>query len=628
MARRKARSKRKPTTTTTIPVAPIPPSPGKPHRIQGKVEERSFDPVIAPSDWPSLSVCMIVKNEAESLADCVASLGDLPGELIIIDTGSEDKTVEIARSLGAKVGFFTWIDDFAAARNHAINQATQDWIMVFDADDRLTEAARNQIKQALANSHPDDTFFFRITSQAGENSKIYESINQLRIIPNHRGLHYQGRLHEDLSQSVMGQGLTLVYTNIELSHTGYAAGKEKTFARGRRNERIVRRILADEPDNRRMQAHLGIALFLQERWDEAETAMTPILEEPPETLEAIYELYIVHAMHLQCLYHLNDLPRLNQSFELAKSRFGDNPALWTMMGNLYWELHEADAAIACFEEACRLPEPENAAHHFEPGLPERRLTLLYTILHDLPAAADAHRRYLAKIGQTVCNLPDEQIRAAQSVLANNAAEAAIKILEPQGLGDARALKILVDAYSALARAGDIQQWAYAIYDLSAWFTLQSPAAGDWRVLAELLLISGNIQDAKPLTAAYLNHHPDSASMRNIAGIIATREGDVESALREFVLVTLISPDYQPAQDNLQALREQLDISQTQAEEIVARTLLHQSHHDLAAALLSGIVAREEATIEIYRLLAATLNALGREEEALLLWQQAAEPTQL
>lgn len=86
---------------------------------------------------PFLSLCTIVKNESENLSCCLASVQPYADEIIVVDTGSEDGTPEIASQYGAKVGYFEWCDDFAAARNYALSLVTGEWILVLDADEEL-----------------------------------------------------------------------------------------------------------------------------------------------------------------------------------------------------------------------------------------------------------------------------------------------------------------------------------------------------------------------------------------------------------------------------------------------------------------------------------------------------------
>ena len=91
---------------------------------------------------PSISLCMIVRNEEDVLARCLTSVADLVDEIILVDTGSSDRTKEIAARYTDRIFDFPWMDDFAAARNHAFLQATGDYCLWLDADDLLEEADR------------------------------------------------------------------------------------------------------------------------------------------------------------------------------------------------------------------------------------------------------------------------------------------------------------------------------------------------------------------------------------------------------------------------------------------------------------------------------------------------------
>ena len=93
---------------------------------------------------------MIVKDEEANLPDCLASTADLVDEIIVVDTGSTDRTKEVAASFGAEVFDFPWCDSFAAARNESLKHASGDWVFWPDADDRLDEDNRRKLKTLLA----------------------------------------------------------------------------------------------------------------------------------------------------------------------------------------------------------------------------------------------------------------------------------------------------------------------------------------------------------------------------------------------------------------------------------------------------------------------------------------------
>ena len=104
---------------------------------------------------PAISLCMIVKNEEMHIARCLDSIADLVDEIIIVDTGSEDRTVEIASGYTSKVYSYPWKDDFADARNYSFSKASMDYCMWMDADDVLEETQREKFLQLKQSLQPD-----------------------------------------------------------------------------------------------------------------------------------------------------------------------------------------------------------------------------------------------------------------------------------------------------------------------------------------------------------------------------------------------------------------------------------------------------------------------------------------
>src|SRR3990167_8792325 len=96
----------------------------------------------------TISLCMITKNEEKWLEQCLNSVKEIVDEIIIVDTGSTDKTKEIAKKFNAKFFDFKWIGDFSAARNESLNHATKDWILVLDADETIAKEDLEKIKNS------------------------------------------------------------------------------------------------------------------------------------------------------------------------------------------------------------------------------------------------------------------------------------------------------------------------------------------------------------------------------------------------------------------------------------------------------------------------------------------------
>ncbi len=111
-------------------------------------------------DLPFVSVSMIVKNEEKDLARCLSSVKPFADEIVVVDTGSTDRTVEIAESFGASIHYFAWCEDFAAARNFALDRTHGEWVLHVDADEVAVVADPAALRAELA-AKPEHVLFLR-----------------------------------------------------------------------------------------------------------------------------------------------------------------------------------------------------------------------------------------------------------------------------------------------------------------------------------------------------------------------------------------------------------------------------------------------------------------------------------
>lgn len=144
---------------------------------------------------PFLSLCAIVKNESENLARCLASVQPYVDEIIVVDTGSEDGTPEIASQYKAKVGYFEWCDDFAAARNYALSLVTGEWILVLDADEELV--VRSADFRETLKSQPEALAYSIIRTEASHQAAM-TPLHMTRLFRNLPEIRYVGRFHEQI----------------------------------------------------------------------------------------------------------------------------------------------------------------------------------------------------------------------------------------------------------------------------------------------------------------------------------------------------------------------------------------------------------------------------------------------
>jgi tetratricopeptide (TPR) repeat protein len=177
------------------------------------------------SNNPVLSLCMIVKNEKHNLPRCLARIKPYVDEVIVVDTGSEDGTPEIAAKYGAKVSYFEWCDDFSAARNYAISQASGNWILMPDADEELIIDSKDFLKQLT--SKPDILAYSVALTEANDPSRTPAYL--IRFLRNIPEIKYVGRFHEQpIYQNQYIKDHQIGYLeDIRILHYGY--GKEQVF---------------------------------------------------------------------------------------------------------------------------------------------------------------------------------------------------------------------------------------------------------------------------------------------------------------------------------------------------------------------------------------------------------------
>ena len=183
-----------------------------------------------------LSLAMIVKNEARCLARCLRSVQNAVDEIIVVDTGSTDRTVDIAGEFAAKVFHFDWCDDFSAARNFALAQAAGDWILVLDADETVGEPLAEEIKKFIQGAPQIGRL--KIVSGFRRHGQTLRSQTFVsRLFP--RGARFEGKIHEQIISP-----LPRVNLSGELAHDGYLETQKSD-----RNVKLLRAALEREPDN-------------------------------------------------------------------------------------------------------------------------------------------------------------------------------------------------------------------------------------------------------------------------------------------------------------------------------------------------------------------------------------------
>lgn len=392
----------------------------------------------------TLSLCMIVKDEAANLPRCLASVKDLADEIVVVDTGSGDNTPMIAEAAGAKVIFLMWGDDFAHARNVSLDQATQDWILVLDADETLTPQGRQLIAmikqdQPLGQIKPEDTLLVTMLRQEiGAEQAPYTRVS--RLFRNLPGIKFVRPYHEGVDESVEvlmakeSRWQIAQFDEVGIGHTGYRvdaiAAKDK-FALA---QRIMAAHLAKHPEDSYIANKLGALYTQNDEWDKALAILTQALRSGNFDPLTEYELH----------YHLGITHRHWVSGSPAQASAGANEAMATAeanyraaiavpidpklklgahqnLGALLMLKGDLDEAMAQYEAAARIA-PDQPMTYFNMGVVHRTKGQLepalrayeYTLVLD-PNYAEAHQN-LAVVLFKLGKLPESK-RAFEKAIA-------------------------------------------------------------------------------------------------------------------------------------------------------------------------------------------------------------------
>jgi tetratricopeptide (TPR) repeat protein len=211
-----------------------------------------------PASGLTLSLCMIVRDEEEMLPRCLAAAAPAVDELIVVDTGSTDRTVEIARSFGARVIEHAWTGSFSDARNVSFDAATGDWIMYLDADEVLVGEDADKLR-AVTGRTWREAFYLVETNFTGDLEEgTAVTHNAMRIFRNRPEYRFTGRLHEQIGQTLPGYlPERLEQTSIRVEHYGYLGAVRDAKEKSRRNIELLLAQQAESADTPFLHFNLG-----------------------------------------------------------------------------------------------------------------------------------------------------------------------------------------------------------------------------------------------------------------------------------------------------------------------------------------------------------------------------------
>ena len=312
---------------------------------------------------PSLSICMIVRDEEKNLPRCLKSVQDVADEMIVVDTGSKDNTISIARDFGAKVYAFEWCDDFAAARNESLKHAAGDWIFQIDADEELLPGSIPVLRKAMLNPW---CLVYVITCDNGAASRAERFVKVGRLFRNHPSVRYSRPYHELVSSSVYQltaqepRWQVLEEPGIIIRHYGYDPYMMQSLKKNERAIRIMESYLRDNQNDSYMLTKLGESYNSAGRYDEAVEVLKKSIAINPH----------LAATHKDLGTSYFDKGMLDEAVIEFRKSIAIDPGIADTRNNLgmaYYAKGLLDEAVSEYMEAIAI-EPNFAEAHFNLGL--------------------------------------------------------------------------------------------------------------------------------------------------------------------------------------------------------------------------------------------------------------------
>ncbi|HSC02198.1 MAG TPA: glycosyltransferase [Solirubrobacteraceae bacterium] len=219
---------------------------------------RQLAPKAQPAKNMTLGLCMIVKDEEEMLGKCLEAVAPAVDEIIIVDTGSTDRTIEIAKSHGARVIEQPWTGSFSDARNTSFEHATTDWIVYLDADEVLVADDVHRLK-SLSSKVWREAFYLALTSFTGELGDGGAVTNSaLRVFRNRSHYRFEGRLHEQIAHHLPTYAAGRIeQSSVRVDHYGYLGAVRDAKEKSRRNLELLKAQQAESPPSAFLHFNIG-----------------------------------------------------------------------------------------------------------------------------------------------------------------------------------------------------------------------------------------------------------------------------------------------------------------------------------------------------------------------------------
>ena len=506
-----------------------------------------------------LSLTMIVKNEAATLATCLASVAGIADEIIIVDTGSSDGTQDIARQHGARIFDRPWPDSFAVARNESLRHASGQWLLWLDADESFDAANRDKLRALLAGL-PDDNAAYVMHQRSAAGGGSATLVGQVRLFRNHPDIRWDYRVHEQILPSLRKAGHAVRFSDIAIEHSGYLDPALR-HRKLERNLRLLHLDLADRPNDPFTLFNLGWAFADLGRFADAIPLLQRSLQHSHPSDSITPKLYVLLS---QCHRRLGQHEQAWAACQAGHIRCPDDAELLFLKGQLCHARGDRAGARACWTQllsaAAALPQPgvagPNGVEHSlrecppargasgtlsEPSAPSSDGVFTsvdaglhgHLLRHHLAVLsreegqfADAESHWRAALTDTPTFLPARLGLAELYLQQSRWPELEQSLADLQSEPAAAVEGALLRARAHLAR----QQFSEARRLLEEVIRQAPPLLPPYVFLSHVLLQSGDESAAEPVLRHIVERDPGQCeSWRNLA-VLCRRQGRIREAI--------------------------------------------------------------------------------------------------
>ncbi|WP_369018112.1 tetratricopeptide repeat protein [Thermatribacter velox] len=297
--------------------------------------------------FPTVSACAIMKNEEQNLPRLLSALNGYVDEVVLVDTGSTDRSVEVARSFGARIYFHKWREDFSAAKNEALERAQGEWILFLDADEAMIPEDLKKLRLILTyTSH--EAFMLPIKNFLDPQERTYMLNYLVRVFRRRPEIRYQGRIHETVEGSLveLGKKAFKLYS-IFVYHYGYKNQKKTARKVFSRNYELLLKEIKENPENLNALSYLGRNCFLKGKFEEAKNYLQRVL-----TISRDFNFAVLTA-HLDLAWiaiREGDFEEAFAHLDAVREREPYLPDLYYLLGLAHHKKGEYARALECFEK--------------------------------------------------------------------------------------------------------------------------------------------------------------------------------------------------------------------------------------------------------------------------------------